>query len=106
MSDDYTNDIKWKKSIEINHTGLLNTRFTTVLKVAAHGTRLPTYLIFRKFANIPLIRVSRNIHIAISDSGFMDSELMEDYFERIFKPYLNVRKGLLVLDDYERESKG
>jgi hypothetical protein len=44
MAADRTIDVVNKKSIEINHTGHLKSRFTVVLTIAANGYRLPTYL--------------------------------------------------------------
>ena len=98
--DDYTIDIKETTSIEINNTGHLKSRFTTVLTIAGNGHRLTTFIVFRKLPKIQIIKVSSNIMIAVSNSGFVDTALMKDYIDRVIKPYLNGRIGLLVFDNY------
>jgi hypothetical protein len=71
-----TLDFKNAKSIDIVHTGHDKTRFTTTLTIAADGTRLPSYLIFKKLKKSPSVKTSSNIVMAVSKSGFMDQKLM------------------------------
>ena len=89
MFDDFTIDIKETTSIEINITGHLKSRFTTVLTIAGDGHRLTTFIVFRKLPKIQIIKVSSNIMIAVSNSGSVDTALMKDYIDRVIKPYLN-----------------
>ena len=101
MLANLTVDIKGTKSVELHHTGHLKSRFTTVLTVAANGYRLPTYLILRKLKKTPKnLILNPNIVVTVSDSGFMDADLMIDYIDRIIRPYIGINKALLVLDDY------
>ena len=101
MITNRTYDVSGKKSIEINHTGHLKHRFTVVLTIAANGYRLPTYLILRKLKKPPKqLATNNNIIVNVSDSGFMDSILMEDYINRVLIPYISNNKCLLVLDDF------
>ena len=51
MVTNRTIDIRGAKSIEINHTGQIKSRFTVVLIIAANEFRLPTYVILRKRFN-------------------------------------------------------
>jgi hypothetical protein len=96
-----TIDTVGKKSIEVSHTGQLKSRFTSVITIAANGYRLPTYLVLRKLKKPPSNLVTNtNISIHVSDSGFMDSFLMEDYIDRVIVPYIGNNECLLVLDDY------
>jgi hypothetical protein len=73
----------------LNHTGHLKSRFTTVLTIAANGYRLPSYLILRKLKKTPKnLIVNPNVVVTVSDSGFMDSELMMDYIDKVIRPYI------------------
>ena len=101
MLTNRTIDIRGAKTIDLQHTGHIKSRFTVVLTIAANGYRLPTYVILRKLKKPPSnLFTNDNIIIATSDSGFMSSELMQDYVNRIIKPYIDANKCLLILDDF------
>jgi len=109
MSADTTIDQTGKKSIEITHTGHDKDRFTVALTVAANGTRLPAYTILRKVKKTPAVKVSSNIVLTSSGSGFMNTYLMKDYIGRVILPYIrfvnpdgkeDYHHSLLVLEDF------
>ena len=61
MPDNKTIEVKGSKSVEIANTGHLKTRFTSVLKIAAGGTRLPTYVVLRKLVKPLNVHASSTI---------------------------------------------
>ena len=100
MSENQSVNANGSKSIEIPNNGHLKTRFTTVLTIAADGTRLPTFIILRKQAKPSSVKASPNVIITSSDSGFMDQYTMVEYIDRVVKPYAKSEQALLVLDDF------
>lgn len=85
---------------ENKQTGHLKSRFTTILTIAANGYRLPTYVILRKLKKPPAyLELNPNIIVNVSESGFMSSELMPHYIDKVIKPYIGSSKCLIVLDD-------
>ena len=92
-----TIDVKGTKTVELHHTGNLKSRFTTVLTIAGNGNRLPTYIILRKLLKPPGNLITNpNIIVNVSDSGFMDANIMKDYINRVIKPYLGLNKGMIL----------
>ena len=91
---------KGATSVEVLHTGNDKSRFTSVLSIAADGTRLPTYIILKKLLKIPNVKMSSNIVLNRSDTAFMDNHLMKDYIDRVILPYTKGKKTFLVLYDF------
>jgi hypothetical protein len=94
MAADRTIDVVNKKSIEINNTGHLRSRFTVVLTIAANGYQLPTNIILRKLKKPPKVEITNNnIIINVLDSGFMDQRIMQDYINRVILPSKKLSVG-------------
>jgi hypothetical protein len=73
--------------------------------IAANGYLLPFYIILRGLKNIPAVfrqypNPYPNCIVAASSSGTMDEVLMLDYSARVLHPYLNGRRGALILDSH------
>ena len=82
------------------HTGNDKLKITSILSIAADGTRLPTYVIFKKLLEVPYVNSSANIVLNRSESGFMANYLMKDYTDKVLLPYTKGKKALLVLDHF------
>ena len=95
----YIND-KVTQSVEVAHTGHDKSRFTTLISIVDDGTRLPSYIVFRKLTKAPNVNTTDNLEITANDSGFMDEIKMLDWVDRVLLPYTKGHLCLLVLDDY------
>ncbi|XP_062567732.1 uncharacterized protein LOC134229974 [Saccostrea cucullata] len=80
---------------------LTNSHITFLICVAGDGRVLPTYLIFEGSLPHRNFRegVPANWLYGSSDSGYMDSELFELWFEKIFIPFCGSRRPVLLTFD-------
>jgi len=46
------------------------------------------------------MKIPGNVRSYISDFGWMNGDIMKQYLKQVVKPYLNGRKGALIMDDY------
>jgi hypothetical protein len=64
-----TYDFVGNKTIDIANTGTEKDCHTVTLTIAADGTRLPTYVIFKRLKKCPNVIHTKNLVLTTSDSG-------------------------------------
>ena len=77
-----------------------------VLAVTATGVLLPPTLILkRKTRHVLAVRNRIGMKVFGTENGWMKSEVMIDWLEEVFKPYVGSHKALLVFDSYAHYSQ-
>lgn len=104
MAPNTTNNKKGEKTIRISTSGGAKKGFTVALTALANGTKLPAYVVFKEpsgripprvFANL---HIPANIRLTATKNGWMTSDKMRDWCERVWGPNQNDVRRLLVLD--------
>ena len=75
------------KSVDLNTSGNDKMRFTVALTIAASGSCLPPYVLFRNLVKAPKCDNKSSMVTMGSKSGTMDHVLMLDYVKRVLFPY-------------------
>lgn len=91
-----------ERSVLVKTTGAEKMRCTVMLAITADGRKLPPYVIFKR-KTLPKGPLPKGIHVRVQDKGWMDSKLMHDWLEVVWKcrPGGLLRKRcLLVLDSF------
>ena len=103
--DEIPASIDMEREVTYDFSGIANTGhdkdcYTVTLTIAADGTRLPTYVIFKRLKKCPNVMHTENLVLTTSDSGFMSESLMVDYVDNILVPYSKGEPLLLILDEF------
>ena len=87
------------KSCIIRSTGAEKRHITAVLTVTADGTMLPPMIIFKGKRCLKLT-APEGVLICVQQKAWMDAELMEQYLEHIWQPYVEKTADELGLPDH------
>ena len=103
----YTISEKGAKTVSVPRGSSVNKRCIVCIAVAADGTKLPLFVIFKGAVNGPIVNSLAQImpvgmYGCIQPKGWMDNRVMELWKEKIWKPYVqNAEKSVLLLDRME-----
>ncbi len=100
MVSSRTLDFVGAKSIELLSTGHDKNRFTVTLTISPIGEILPALVLFKGLKKVPVCEIPENVRVIVNDNGTMDTARMIEYNKLIVKPYLNGKKGCLILDSF------
>ena len=75
------------KSCIIRSTGAEKRHITVVLTVAADDSMLPPMVIFKGKRRLKLI-ASEGVLVSVQTKAWMDKDLMTEYLEHIWQPYV------------------
>ena len=92
-----------EKTIKIRTTGNEKNRVTVVLACCGDGLKLKPMLIFKR-KTIPKINNKHGVVVSAQEKGWMDSEQMKVWIEKVWRARiggLGRRKSLLVYDSFE-----
>ena len=92
-----------EKTIKIRTTGNEKNRVTVVLTCAGDGSKLRPMVIFKR-KTLPKVANKHGIVIAAQEKGWMDTERMKIWIEKVWRARrggLGRRRSLLVLDAFE-----
>ena len=92
-----------EKAIKIRTTGNEKNRVTVVLTCAGDGSKLRPMVIFKR-KTLPKVANKHGIVIAAQEKGWMDTERMKIWIEKVWRARrggLGRRRSLLVLDAFE-----
>ena len=92
-----------EKTIKIRTTGNEKNRVTVVLACCGDGSKLKPMLIFKR-KTIPKINNKHRVVVSTQEKGWMDSEQMKVWIEKVWRAWiggLGRRKSLLVYDSFE-----
>ena len=103
----YTVNEKGAKTVSVRHGCSNNKRCTVCITVAADGTKLPLFVIFKGAINGPIANSLHQImpagmHGCTQIKGWMDNRVMELWKEAVWKPYIQgSNNSALLLDSME-----
>lgn len=103
MLGDSTLHFKGAKSVEGLTTGHSKSRFTVVLCTTMSGIYLRTTVIFKGLKKIPKINCPKNIYLAVSPGGTMNTPLMKLWANECLKRrngLFSNQKSLLLMDSF------
>ena len=86
------------KSCIIHHTGAEKRHITVVLTVAADGSMLPPMIIFKGKRRLKLT-APEGVLVSVQTKAWMDEDLMTEYLEHIWQPYVEETADKLGLPD-------
>ena len=92
-----------EKTIKIRTTGNEKNRVTVALACCSDGLKLKPMLIFKR-KTIPKINNKHGVVVSAQEKGWMDSEQMKVWIEKVWRARiggLGGRKNLLVYDSFE-----
>ena len=104
MAPRTTNNRKGARDIRIATTGGSKKGYTVALAACADGTKLPAFIVFKEAgARIPprvlnQLYVPRNVKITASKNGWMTSDIMKEWIQRIWRDEVDGERRMLVLD--------
>ena len=93
----------FKKTIKIRTTGNEKNRVTVVLACCGDGLKLKLMLIFKR-KTIPKINNKHGVVFSAQEKGWMDSEQMKVWIEKVWRAQIGGvgrRKCLFVYDSFE-----
>lgn len=97
---DKTVDRVGAKSCTIRSTGAEKRHITIVLTVTTNGTMLPPMMIFKRKRCLKLTALE-GVLVCVQPKAWMDEELMEQYLEHIWQPYVKSTAEELGLPDHD-----
>ena len=103
MPPNHTVNNTGEKTIKIRTTGNEKNRVTVVLAGCGNGLKLKPMLIFKR-KTIPKINNKHGVVVSAQEKGWMDSEQMKVWIEKVWHAQiggLGRRKNLLVYDSFE-----
>lgn len=92
-----------EKTVKIRTTGNEKNRLTVVLACTGDGSKLKPLVIFKR-KTMPKIQNKHGVVVAVQEKGWMDSEIMKIWIEKVWRCRiggLSRRRSLLVLDSFE-----
>ncbi len=103
MASETTLDFRGAKNVEGTDTGHRHSRFTVVLCISASGRIIKTLIIFKGLKKVPKITLPKNIHVAVSMGGSMNTPILKEWIRVCFCSrgnYLQRKRSLLFWDSY------
>ena len=99
--------MKRVQRLSVRHGSSANKRCTVCVTVAADGTRLPLFVIFKGSPNGPIAKslqdiIPKGMYGCMQVKGWMDNRVMQIWTEKIWKPYVEgSTNSVLLLDQME-----
>lgn len=90
---------KGVSEVRICSSGAEKRRLTVVLSCTASGKMLPSLAIFKGKRKLQF-KPPKDVHVAVQQKGWMDTDLMFRWLKAIVLPYTKGRKTLLVMDSF------
>lgn len=85
MPTNDTIDVEGVQTVRSKTTGNTKMRFTVVLTALASGRKLKPMIIFHNLKNVPNGNFPRECFVAVSKSGTMSAQLMQQWMQHVWK---------------------
>lgn len=100
--ENYTVELKGKKSVAVRTTGAERQRCTVMLCVTADGRKLPPYVVLKR-KRIPNEVFPKGVIVRAQEKGWMNDDLVLDWVKCVWQNRpgaLLAKRSLLVLDSF------
>ena len=72
---------------------------TVVLSCTANGEMLPALVIFKGKRKLKF-KPPQEVHVAVQPKGWMDGDLMIQWFRGVILPYTKEKRTLVIIDSF------